>query len=168
MSALKVMQDAPGDSGDCADRGGARVAGLARLPGEATRGAILQAREDGFTERKFFPARLRASIGRLFDIKFCPTGGVTLKNAFEFLALPNWVCVGGSWLVPAQALAVGDWTRMTRLATDARDLARTTRPQFRFRALLGVGLSPAPTLKLPRGISRISGANLVRYIKLVL
>ena len=93
---------------------------------------------------------------------------MTLKNAFEFLALPNWVCVGGSWLVPAQALAVGDWTRMTRLATDARDLARATRPQVHFRALLGVGLSPAPTLKLPRGISRISGADLVRYIKSML
>ena len=85
----------------------------------------MQAREDGLTKRKFFPARLRASSGRLIDIKFCPTGGVTLQNAIEFLAPPNWVCVGGSWLVPAQALAVGDWTR---LATDARDLARTTRP----------------------------------------
>ena len=136
--------------------------------GQATRGEILQAREDGFTERKFFPARLRAPIGRLFDIEFPPTGDVTLKNAFEFLALPNWVCVGGFWLVPAQALAVGDWTRMTRLATDARDLARTTRPQVPFRALLGVGLSTAPTLKFPQRVNRISGSNLVRYIKSVL
>ena len=125
----------------------------------------MQAREDGLTKRKFFPARLRASSGRLIDIKFFPTGGVTLQNAIEFLAPPNWVCVGGSWLVPAQALAVGDWTR---LATDARDLARTTRPQVRCLALLGVGLPPARSLELPRRVSRISSVSLVRYIQLVL
>lgn len=59
-----------------------------------------------------------------FDVKFCPTGGVTLQNAPEFLALPNVVCVGGSWLVPADAMAAGDWARITQLAQDAASLKK--------------------------------------------
>jgi 2-dehydro-3-deoxyphosphogluconate aldolase / (4S)-4-hydroxy-2-oxoglutarate aldolase len=77
----------------------------------------------GFTELKFFPAMqaggpamLKAWSGPFFDVRFCPTGGVTLQNAPEFLALPNVVCVGGSWLVPADAMAAGDWARVTELA----------------------------------------------------
>ena len=108
-----------------------RDAGLALLPGVASASEIMQAQEDGFTELKFFPAMqaggpamLKAWSGPFFDVKFCPTGGVTPQNASEFLALPNVVCVGGSWLVPADALAVGDWARITRLAADARVLAR--------------------------------------------
>ena len=108
-----------------------RDAGLALLPGVATGGEIMQAQEDGFTELKFFPAMqaggpamLKAWSGPFFDIKFCPTGGVTPQNASEFLALPNVVCVGGSWLVPGDALASGDWARITRLAAEARALVR--------------------------------------------
>ena len=52
-------------------------------------------------------------------MSFCPTGGVTLQNAPELLALPNVLCVGGSWLVPVDALAQGDWGRITQLARDA-------------------------------------------------
>ncbi|MEO8122055.1 MAG: keto-deoxy-phosphogluconate aldolase, partial [Rhodoferax sp.] len=59
-----------------------------------------------------------------FDVKFCPTGGVTLQNATEFLALPNVVCVGGSWLVPAVTLAQGDWARITQLARDTQSLKK--------------------------------------------
>ena len=59
-----------------------------------------------------------------FDVMFCPTGGVTLDNAPEFLALPNVVCVGGSWLVPADALALGDWARITQLAKDTQNLRK--------------------------------------------
>ena len=62
------------------------------------------------------PAMLKAWSGPFFDVKFCPTGGVTLQNAPEFLALPNVVCVGGSWLVPADAMAAGDWARITEQA----------------------------------------------------
>ena len=87
--------------------------------------------EDGLTELKFFPAlqaggmaMLKAWNGPFFDVRFCPTGGVTLQNAPEFLALPNVVCVGGSWLVPADALANGDWPRITRLAAEASALPR--------------------------------------------
>ena len=108
-----------------------RDAGLALLPGVASASEIMQAQEDGFTELKFFPAMqaggpamLKAWSGPFFDVKFCPTGGVTPHNASEFLALSNVVCVGSTWLVPADALASGDWARITRLAVEARALAR--------------------------------------------
>ena len=104
-------------------------AGLALLPGVATGSEIMLAREEGFTELKFFPAlqaggvaMLKAWSGPFFDVRFCPTGGVSLNNAADFLALPNVVCVGGSWLVPPDALAQGDWSRITQLARDSRRL----------------------------------------------
>ncbi len=106
-----------------------RDAGLALLPGVATGSEIMVAQEDGFTELKFFPAMqaggpamLKAWSGPFFDVKFCPTGGVSLQNAREFLALPNVVCVGGSWLVPADAVAKGDWQAVTQLARDTQAL----------------------------------------------
>lgn len=106
-----------------------RDVGLALLPGVATGTEIMQAQEEGLTELKFFPAMqaggpamLKAWSGPFFDVKFCPTGGVTPHNAPDFLALPNVVCVGGSWLVPAQALASGDWACLTRLARDTQNL----------------------------------------------
>ena len=106
-----------------------RDAGLALLPGVATGSEIMMAQEDGFTELKFFPAMqaggpamLKAWSGPFFDVRFCPTGGVSLQNAADFLALPNVVCVGGSWLVPADAIAAGDWARITQLAADTRAL----------------------------------------------
>ena len=104
---------------------------LALLPGVATGSEIMMAQEDGFTELKFFPAlqaggptMLKAWGGPFFDVKFCPTGGVTLQNASDFLTLPNVVCVGGSWLVPADALVQGDWTRITQLARDTQNLKK--------------------------------------------
>ena len=106
-----------------------RDVGLALLPGVATGGEIMMAQEDGFTELKFFPAMqaggpamLKAWSGPFFDVKFCPTGGVTLQNAPEWLALPNVVCVGGSWLVPVDAMAKGDWAAVTQLARDTQAL----------------------------------------------
>ena len=108
-----------------------RDVGLALLPGVATGSEIMMAQEDGFTELKFFPAMqaggpamLKAWSGPFFDVRFCPTGGVSLQNAGEFLALPNVVCVGGSWLVPADAMAAGDWARVTRLAADTAALRK--------------------------------------------
>ena len=106
-----------------------RDVGLALLPGVATVSEIMMAQEDGFTELKFFPAMqaggpamLKAWSGPFFDVRFCPTGGVSLQNAADFLALPNVVCVGGSWLVPADAMAAGDWARITQLAADTQAL----------------------------------------------
>jgi 2-dehydro-3-deoxyphosphogluconate aldolase/(4S)-4-hydroxy-2-oxoglutarate aldolase len=103
--------------------------GLALLPGVATGGEIMAACEDGFTELKFFPAvqaggvaMLKAWAGPFFDVRFCPTGGITLQNAPDFLALKNVVCVGGSWLVPTSTAEQGDWGRVTRLANETRHL----------------------------------------------
>ena len=108
-----------------------RDVGLALLPGVASGSEIMMAQEDGFTELKFFPAMqaggpamLKAWSGPFFDVRFCPTGGVSLQNAGEFLTLPNVVCVGGSWLVPADAMAAGDWARITRLAADTAALRK--------------------------------------------
>lgn len=105
--------------------------GLPLLPGVATGSEIMMAQEDGFTELKFFPAMqaggtamLKAWSGPFGDVAFCPTGGVTLQNAQELLALPNVLCVGGSWLVPADALAKGDWARITQLAKDTAQLRK--------------------------------------------
>ena len=106
---------------------------LALLPGVATGSEIMIAQEDGYTELKFFPAMqaggpamLKAWSGPFFDVRFCPTGGVTTQNALEFLSLSNVACVGGSWLVPADALAQDDWARVETLAREACQLKIVT------------------------------------------
>jgi 2-dehydro-3-deoxyphosphogluconate aldolase/(4S)-4-hydroxy-2-oxoglutarate aldolase len=110
-----------------------RDVGLALLPGVATGSEIMAAQEDGFTELKFFPAlqaggvaMLKAWAGPFFDVKFCPTGGLTLQNAPDFLALSNVVCVGGSWLIPSNVPELGDWGRVTRLAGETQHLRKQT------------------------------------------
>lgn len=109
-----------------------RDAGLPLLPGVATGSEIMMAQQDGLAELKFFPAlqaggpaMLKAWSGPFGDVRFCPTGGITAANAAEFLALPNVVCVGGSWLTPAEALARGDWAHITALARQACQMARS-------------------------------------------
>ncbi len=106
-----------------------RALGLPLLPGVATGSEIMQAQADGYQQLKFFPAlqagglaMLKAWSGPFFDVDFCPTGGLTPENAPQFLALPNVRCVGGSWLVPADALAARDWARITALAAQAKSL----------------------------------------------
>ena len=108
-----------------------RDAGLPLLPGVATSSEVMAAQEDGLTELKFFPAMqaggpamLKAWNGPFSDVRFCPTGGVTADNAAEFLALPNVVCVGGSWLTPADTLARGNWSHVTALAYQACQFTR--------------------------------------------
>ena len=115
----------------CALGQACRDVGLPLLPGVATGSEIMLAQEDGLSELKFFPAMqadgpalLKAWNGPFFDVRFCPTGGVTLQNARDFLALPNVVCVGGSWLVPPDALAQGDWARITELARATQALKK--------------------------------------------
>ncbi len=110
-----------------------RDAGLPLLPGVATGGEIMAAQEEGFSALKFFPAvqagglaMLKAWQGPFGDVVFCPTGGIQAGNAADFLALENVACVGGSWLVPPDALQRGDWQGITRLAQGAAMLARTT------------------------------------------
>ena len=111
-----------------------RESGLPLLPGVATGSEILAAQQDGYSALKFFPALqaggpalLRAWQGPFGDVQFCPTGGVTAANAGDFLELSNVVCVGGSWLTPADAVAQGDWARITQLARDACRLRATPR-----------------------------------------
>jgi 2-dehydro-3-deoxyphosphogluconate aldolase/(4S)-4-hydroxy-2-oxoglutarate aldolase len=106
-----------------------RDLGMPLLPGVATGSEIMMAQEDGYTALKFFPAMqagglamLKAWQGPFGDVRFCPTGGITQANAAEFLGLANVVCVGGSWLTPADAVAQGDWARITRLAKEAAAL----------------------------------------------
>ena len=108
-----------------------RDAGLPLLPGVATGSEIMTAQEEGFSALKFFPAvqaggtaMLKAWQGPFGDVAFCPTGGIQPGNAAEFLALKNVACVGGSWLVPADALEQGDCSRITRLAREASALQR--------------------------------------------
>jgi 2-dehydro-3-deoxyphosphogluconate aldolase/(4S)-4-hydroxy-2-oxoglutarate aldolase len=109
--------------------GACRDLGLALLPGVATASEVMQADADGHRFLKFFPASaaggipmLKALHGPFGDIVFCPTGGITPETAAHYLALPNVKVCGGSWLTPADALAPGDWARITRLAREAQAL----------------------------------------------
>jgi len=108
-----------------------RELGLPLLPGVATGSEIMMAQEDGYQQLKFFPAMqagglamLKAWQGPFGDVTFCPTGGVHAGNAAEFLALSNVACVGGSWIVPTDAIQQGDWARIEQLAREATQLAR--------------------------------------------
>jgi len=96
------------------------------IPGIATASELMVGMEMGYQAFKFFPAeaaggvRLLKSIGGPFPhITFCPTGGVSYANYRNYLALENVACVGGSWLVPADAVADDDWQRITALAREA-------------------------------------------------
>ncbi|MBL8306991.1 MAG: bifunctional 4-hydroxy-2-oxoglutarate aldolase/2-dehydro-3-deoxy-phosphogluconate aldolase [Rubrivivax sp.] len=106
-----------------------REAGLPLLPGVATSSEVMAAMADGLRFLKFFPATaaggipmLKALAGPFPDIAFCPTGGITVETAPQFLALPNVKVCGGSWLTPADALEQGDWARITSLARAASAL----------------------------------------------
>ena len=106
-------------------------AGLPLLPGAATASEIMVLLEKGFTVQKFFPAEQAGgaaylkSIGSpIPQVKFCPTGGVSLKIAPDYLRLANILCVGGSWVAPKEAMAKGDWAEVTRLAREAAALTR--------------------------------------------
>jgi 2-dehydro-3-deoxyphosphogluconate aldolase / (4S)-4-hydroxy-2-oxoglutarate aldolase len=110
----------------------AQDAGLPLLPGVMTPSDIITAMELGYEIVKFFPAQqaggipmLQAFYGPFPALKFCPTGGITAETATNFLAQPNVVCVGGSWLTPKAALAASNWEEITRLACAATELAPT-------------------------------------------
>jgi len=102
---------------------------LPLLPGVATASEAMTLLERGYRHLKFFPAvpaggakLLAAWASPLPQIRFCPTGGISLANAPDFLALPNVACVGGSWLTPKDKLAAGDWAGIERLAREAAAL----------------------------------------------
>jgi 2-dehydro-3-deoxyphosphogluconate aldolase/(4S)-4-hydroxy-2-oxoglutarate aldolase len=104
--------------------------GVPFLPGVATAGEAMALAERGYNYLKFFPAEpaggiayLRALGAPLPAIRFCPTGGIGAKNAPDYLALANVICVGGSWVAPAEAVAGGDWARVSALSREAFALA---------------------------------------------
>ena len=106
--------------------------GAAALPAAATASEVIALLERGLTCAKFFPARpaggvsyLKSLAGPLPMMRFCPTGGIDLGTAPEFLALPNVACVGGSWLTPGDAIAVGNWGRIEEIAREASALRVT-------------------------------------------
>lgn len=104
---------------------------LPLLPGAATATEAMQLLERGYTVQKFFPAEanggapaLKAIGSPIPQIKFCPTGGVSLKNANDYLSLSNTLCVGGSWVAPKDKVNAGDWAGITALAQEAAQLSR--------------------------------------------
>lgn len=103
--------------------------GLPMLPGAATATEALRLWERGYSFQKFFPAEaaggrplLRALAAPLPQITFCPTGGIGLDNAQDYLSLPNTVCVGGSWVAPTDRIAAKDWAGISALARAAAGL----------------------------------------------
>jgi 2-dehydro-3-deoxyphosphogluconate aldolase/(4S)-4-hydroxy-2-oxoglutarate aldolase len=103
--------------------------GLPLLPGAATASEVMWLLEKGFSVQKFFPAEqaggaayLKSIGGPLPQVSFCPTGGINLKNARDYLGLANILCVGGSWVAPKDAMARGDWAAITALAAEAAAL----------------------------------------------
>lgn len=107
----------------------ARKASIPFIPGVATSSEIMRGRELGYRCFKFFPAEqlggvnaLKAQAGPLPDIRFCPTGSITPEKAPAYLALDNVLCVGGSWIAPADKIRSGDWAAIEAAAKQAAAL----------------------------------------------
>jgi 2-dehydro-3-deoxyphosphogluconate aldolase / (4S)-4-hydroxy-2-oxoglutarate aldolase len=107
-----------------------QLSGVPFLPGVATATDIVAVLERRLTVAKLFPAEviggvraLKAFAGPFPQMRFCPTGGIDASKAPEYLALENVVCVGGSWMVPKDAIAAGDWDRVAALAAEAAALS---------------------------------------------
>jgi 2-dehydro-3-deoxyphosphogluconate aldolase/(4S)-4-hydroxy-2-oxoglutarate aldolase len=103
--------------------------GIPLLPGIATPSEAMTVAERGYSYLKFFPAEanggvpvLKAFASPIPDVTFCPTGGIDMVKAKDYLALPNVICVGGSWVMPNDAIASGDWARIESLAREASQL----------------------------------------------
>ena len=119
----------PGLTPTIADAG--LAASVPLLPGIATASEAMAAAERGIAFLKFFPAEaiggvaaLKALAAPLPHLRFCPTGGIDAAKAAAYLALPNVVCVGGSWMAPADAVQTGDWAKIASLSAEASRLAR--------------------------------------------
>ncbi len=104
---------------------------LPLLPGAATASEAMALLERGYSMLKFFPAEasggapaLKAIGAPIPQVNFCPTGGVSMKNAQDYLSLPNVVCAGGSWVAPKDKMIAGDWDAIETLAREAAQLPR--------------------------------------------
>jgi 2-dehydro-3-deoxyphosphogluconate aldolase/(4S)-4-hydroxy-2-oxoglutarate aldolase len=105
--------------------------GVPILPGVISPSEVMRLMEKGITEMKFFPAEAAGGIpmlksigGPLPQVTFCPTGGISPKNAADYLALSNVACVGGSWMAPADLVDKEDWQEIKRRATEAAALKK--------------------------------------------
>ncbi|KFB09141.1 2-dehydro-3-deoxy-phosphogluconate aldolase [Nitratireductor basaltis] len=99
------------------------------LPGAVTASEVMAMRDEGYRVLKFFPAEqaggasyLKSLSSPIADMRFCPTGGISPKNANDYLSLPNVVCIGGSWVAPDDLIAAGDWNAIEALAAEAARL----------------------------------------------
>ena len=111
----------------------AKAEGLPFCPGIATASELSQALTAGCRMVKFFPAEAAGGVKmiknllgafRFTGVKFMPTGGIKLANLAEYLSVPEIVCCGGTWIVPKDALAAGDWVAIEKLAAEASALVR--------------------------------------------
>ncbi|WAP69254.1 2-dehydro-3-deoxy-phosphogluconate aldolase [Jiella pelagia] len=107
----------------------ARDSDVPLLPGSATPSEMMAMLQEGYEILKFFPAEqiggaalLKSLAPVIPQLKFCPTGGVSMKNVNDYLSLPNVLCVGGSWLAPKDKVAAGDWAGIEALAREAAAL----------------------------------------------
>ena len=107
----------------------AASAAIPFIPAVATASELMRGLEHGHRRFKFFPARaaggpdaLKGFAGPFPQVRFCPTGGITAASAPDYLSLPNVITIGGSWMVPADAIAAGDWSRIEALASAAARL----------------------------------------------
>ena len=114
----------------------AKSAGMPFCPGVATASELSQALSAGCRLVKFFPAEaaggarmIKNLLGafRFTGVRFMPTGGVNLSNVADYLAIPEVSCCGGTWIVPKEAVAAGDWEAIGKLASDASSLVREIR-----------------------------------------
>jgi 2-dehydro-3-deoxyphosphogluconate aldolase/(4S)-4-hydroxy-2-oxoglutarate aldolase len=133
------------------------------LPGAATATEIQRARRAGLRVVKFFPAETLGGVDALDalsapfpDMRFIPTGGINPENMEPYLARSAVLAVGGSWMVPRQVIADGDWAQVTRLARDAARLAAQSGPPPRVPAPLAKGSQEERTQPAPRRRSQAS------------
>ncbi len=108
-----------------------QAANIPMLPGVSTPSEAMHLSSRGFSFLKFFPAEAAGGVamlksigGPLAKLRFCPTGGINLAKAPEYLALPNVVCIGGTWMIPKPLVEAGDWAAIEELAREAASLAR--------------------------------------------
>lgn len=100
--------------------------GVKLLPGVATASELMLGLEYGLSEFKLFPAGaingyelLKAFAGPFPEVSFCPTGGISLANLNQYMELPNVFCVGGSWMVPKDAIVHGEWDRISQICRES-------------------------------------------------
>ncbi len=119
-----VFAVSPGLTERLAEAG--KGSGIAYLPSAITPSEVMAAREWGYTTLKFFPCKAAGGIGALknfepvfADVAFCPTGGLTMDDFRDYLALSNVVAAGGTWMMPANLVKSGDWAGIAKLAKQA-------------------------------------------------